>query len=493
MFFNIKHGVAEMNIVIIGNGIIGLTTAFRLASIKNINVVVVGDQTRIGSGSLAAGAMLNSFAEVDSDTFSSEIDRDRFEMSFRATKLWPEFYTAILNCLSEDRIKYYTSLSSKKFFDEPQNSTYIVNSTLADNYDEENFDSIVRALELYKQNFEIVNPANLDGYNPQQRYRATRAIRMEEEGWVSPATFIQMLEESLSTFKNVTFAYQNAIRLNVSSNKIDSLELSDGNVIRGDKYLLANGASYNQILTNSAIRLDGPKIFYGVGTSLEVSLSANQTHPNCIRTPNRGLACGTYTVPQGRSIKDGEFRVLLGATNYISHIPVYSSRVDNINSILRNVTREINQEFDKALVTKVNTGWRPTSSDIYPLIGQTTTYPSLYVCTGTKRDGWHLSPYISNFLTELIASEKTDKLMIHFKPERAPIKNINREQAIEKGVKHLMSAAYQHEFTPSGLVMESDLMRFYKSELEKLHDNIGAIDWGIPVELIGMYKYGHIK
>ena len=56
-----------MHTVIIGNGIIGLTTAFRLArrAGSKDRVTLIGKKIRPGSATLAAGAMLNSFAEIE--------------------------------------------------------------------------------------------------------------------------------------------------------------------------------------------------------------------------------------------------------------------------------------------------------------------------------------------------------------------------------------------------------------------------------------------
>ena len=85
-----------MKIIIIGNGIVALTAAYELVSQKNnTEVVILGGSNRIGSGSLAAGAMLNSFAEIDSETFSSEIESDRFHMSREAANMWPIFFENI--------------------------------------------------------------------------------------------------------------------------------------------------------------------------------------------------------------------------------------------------------------------------------------------------------------------------------------------------------------------------------------------------------------
>lgn len=40
--------------------------------------------------------------------------------------------------------------------------------------------------------------------------------------------------------------------------------------------------------------------------------------------------------------------------------------------------------------------------------------------------------------------------------------------------------------------MVEQLERAIRADLDALHDRIGATDWGIPPELVDMYRYGHV-
>ena len=390
-------------------------------------------------------------------------------------------------------IKDETIADACFFGNNKERFTLIVNGHLANDFDDENFDSIVSALDDWSQKYEIVDPRGIDGYRPAQRYRASRAIKMFDEGWTSPSKFLTMLEQTLKSHPRITFIDSNVKKVLQSGDEISGIELEDSKILSANSYLLANGASFSDLLESSGIMFDGPQIFYGIGTSIEVRPEEGHIHKNCIRTPNRGLACGTYTVPQGVNSEDGFQRVLLGATNYVSHKPIYHSRVNNIRSIFRNAVHEINGSFEKAEVTKINLGWRPVSVDTYPLIGNSTQFKNLCICTGTKRDGWHLSPYLSKVIAMNIYENKTPEIAKKFMPNRKLIFGMGREQAIRKSVKHLISAAYQHEYSPSDINMDKDLSTLYYDQINRLHDTVGAIDWGIPVDMIGMYKYGHVK
>ena len=62
-----------MKYIIIGNGIIALTTAFKLLdklAVKD-ELHIVGPLSRNGSATFAAPAMLNSFAEIDAHSLRS--------------------------------------------------------------------------------------------------------------------------------------------------------------------------------------------------------------------------------------------------------------------------------------------------------------------------------------------------------------------------------------------------------------------------------------
>src|SRR5438270_8872098 len=87
-----------MHTVIAGNGIVALSAAFRLAARLSTGdrITIVGKTARPGSATLAAAAMLNSFAEIEVDTLESELGRYRFELSHLATQMWPRFITDVI-------------------------------------------------------------------------------------------------------------------------------------------------------------------------------------------------------------------------------------------------------------------------------------------------------------------------------------------------------------------------------------------------------------
>jgi len=490
-----------MHTIIAGNGIIGLSIAFRLAieSSSTDRITVVGISNRTGSATLAAGAMLNSFGEIELGSLKKEVDQSHFELSYLSTRMWPEFEREMIDAAGTklpDECAKCQILEGGGCFDR---GTYIVNNTSADSLDDENFEAIVESLKELYEPFDEINPQDIPNYEPEQRSRASRAIYIHNEGWLNPRIVLSKLDAIISNHPIVDVVDGQIERLIKSGSEVESVVLKDGKIIAGDKFVVATGASTSDIIDASNLGIEVMRTFYGVGTSLEIK-SEKYPHTHCIRTPNRGLACGIYSVPVFRNPNSPVDHIMIGATNFLSRKPVYSMRLVNIEFLMRSAMQQINVNFSVADLIRINIGWRPTSQDTYPLIGKT-GIDNLYVVSGTNRDGFHLSPVISKKIVSLLLGKKVksfnkdvENSFRWFVPDRKPIYSLTREEAIEIGTKHLFSAAYQHDYNPSqGGTMDKQIKNMYREDLEKLHDKAGADDWGIHPQMLNMYRNGDVK
>jgi glycine oxidase len=474
-----------LDTLIIGNGVIGLSTAFRLCqrASPQDKIVIVGKQDRPGSATLAAAAMMNCFAEVEAGGLDTELERYRFEVSRSAAQRWPGFARELEAAAEASAPEEGGGLY--------HGGTFIINNTSADDLDELNFDAIVAALQEFDEPFIFVDPKAVPNYDPEQRYRALRAMHIPNEGWLNPRRLVDLLEQALKRFPNLRFIDDEVERIHASTNEIISATTRTGVSLTADKYLLASGATTTDLLALSGIDLGMQRIFYGVGVSIELG-SPNHPHKECVRTPNRGLACGLYTVPYLDGSDRPQDHILIGATNFISPVPQQYGRLTSVESLMRGAIEQINHNFYRADMIRVNVGWRPTSQDSLPLIGGT-RLSNLVVATGTKRDGLHLSPLISEIISALLLGESVDPRFAAFAPDRAPLRLLTREKAIAKTVRHQINAAYQHGFVPSHGPMRKQLEASFRENLERLHDEVGAKDWGIPPEMTDMYRYGHAR
>jgi glycine/D-amino acid oxidase-like deaminating enzyme len=479
-----------MRYVIIGNGIIAMTTAFRL--LKKITagdtVTIIGPQERVGSATLAAAAMLNSFAEIDAYSFRSDTDSYHFELSHLATRMWPDFERELIVTAGE----HLPDACAKCQVDTGgcfEKGTYIVNNTASDELDDLNFNAIVQACKDFNEQFAFVDPRDIPNYFPSTDCRASRAILIHNEGWLNPRIVLEKLDAILKNHPQVRFKNEKANNFIKSEAVIASIVLEGGEKVDGDVFLLANGASASNLMRQSG--LETQPLFYGVGVSLEIK-SPGFAHTKCIRTPNRGGACGIYSAPFFQGHNKENDHILIGASNFISPEPFFNGRVASVAHLLESSIQEINLNFFDAQLIRVNVGWRPTTQDTYPLLGPT-SIDNLVVATGTKRDGFHFSPVISQYIAAVMCGEPVDDRMRIFAPERNPIRDIGREDAISMGVESLISQNYQHGYRPSGIKMDKQFRDYIRRDLEELHDKVGAIDWGIHPEMINMYRRGFAK
>lgn len=480
-----------MDTVILGNGIVALATAFGLAgrSQAKDRITIVGKKDRVGSATLAAAAMLNSFTEIESGSLDAPVDLCRFELGRLAAGMWPKFERELIEAskaCSSKGPKTNAGLPAGPFVEA---GTYVINNTAADDLDDENYDAIVKALERFGEPFQHVSPRDIPNYMPEQRHRATRALLIANEGYLNPRVLIGLLDSILCNHPQVRFVEGNAERLTKTNSGISGVVLENGEVVAGDQFVLATGATVSDLLGKSGLGIDVQRVFYGVGVSVEIQ-SPEFPHTKCIRTPNRGLACGVYSAPYLASPGIPSDHILLGASNFISPTPHFFGRITSIESLLKAGIEQINSNFYRADLIRVNVGWRPTSQDTYPLIGKT-SIANLVIASGTKRDGILMAPLLSKTIVALLHGEPVDKRFAFFAPERKPIRSLTRAKAIEKSVRHLMSASYQHGFTPPKSRMVEQVRQMHRDTLERLHDQVGAHDWGIPSEMLDMYRHGH--
>jgi glycine/D-amino acid oxidase-like deaminating enzyme len=413
-----------MKTVIAGNGIVALTAAFRLAQ-RGGAVAIIGPSSRAGSATLAAPAMLNSFAELDIDTLATDVDRMKFELSRVATLRWDALGAELGGMAALGHGV----------------GTYVL--------DDGDVAPILAACAEYGEPHAIIDAREVPGYAPV--HGVTRAVRLDREGWIDPRRVMAALERALAAAPNVEIIDGVVDHLRSAGGAITGAVLGDGRVVAGTHYLVANGASLSALLAASDLGIAVQRVLYGVGITVELR-SARRA---CLRMQNRSV----YLVPCG------DDRAVIGATNSVSAVPEPGDP-----EAPARLVDAATAAFDRALagceVVRVNVGWRPISLDTYPLLGAT-SIANLAIASGTRRDGFHLAPLIAEYLAALLHGEPTDPRLAVFAPERAPLRTLSRASAIAIALR-----------TGAGEL----------AELERLHDAAGADTWGIPPELLPVYR-----
>src|SRR5262249_60174955 len=118
------------DVIIAGNGVLPLSTAHCLAEEDpGLKIAVVGPSAKPGSASLAAGAMLASFAELEKGALDGAYSKAKFEMSRAAARMWPEWVDSLNRAAGKSRVA-------------GNPGTYPIQNAKADGVDDERFGGV---------------------------------------------------------------------------------------------------------------------------------------------------------------------------------------------------------------------------------------------------------------------------------------------------------------------------------------------------------------
>jgi glycine/D-amino acid oxidase-like deaminating enzyme len=465
-------GRQDFDVTIAGNGAIGNALAIRLShDYPDMRIALVGSKLRPGCASLAAGAMLNVFAELEEGSLAYPTARKKFDLAVQASALWPaqlELLNARLSEVPPVELKL---------------GTHVVSNAVSDEFDDLNFQAIIGYLREYGERFREIDPHEIRGIKPIARSRPLRAILIDNEGTVSSKHLHRAYDEAFSRTRNIS----------VFDTEVDSIDASGtwkiagtkaGDRIASRQIVLAAGVSTQTLIEQLGLESKIPRVVMGVGAAL-ILKSTTAVPEKVFRTPNRGLACGIYVVPY-----DGNY-CYVGATNYISPCAVPLPRVQAVQGLLTAAMEQVNSDLYKAEIHKTIVGYRPTTMDTFPLFGET-SIEGIWIATGTKRDGFHLSPRIAEEFAKCL-NDRRQPFGGTFVPERKLILEVPRHAAIDRAVTHVISTAYQHGFTLPHANWEPLIEDAVRQKVLDAYERSGmsSYPFGIPPELLDMYRYGH--
>lgn len=455
-----------INVVIIGNGILGLAVASGLLKRDpKISVRIVGRRTRPGSASMAAAAMLNSFAELEPGALDEPRDRAKFDASQAAARMWPAF--AAENAIPAPFLRL---------------GTVVVNNTATDDLDDQNFAAIQKYLADFKEPHERIDPKSVRGYQPEARVRATQALYIPREGWVHPDGALEALQTHLAG-RGVRFDDDAVLRLVPGKQGVDHAVLSGGGKLDADLFIVANGSYAQTLCAESGIAPGLMPIVHGVGYTIALASKSVQTE-HVIRTPNRGLACGIYHVPYNPG------SVVVGASNYVTTAPDPNPRIVSIHNLIGGAIDQINTDHARSTLLKINVGYRPTSIDAYPVAGWLND--NTYILSGTKRDGYHLSPYYAEKCSAaILKTEAGDAYLGLCDPYRKPYAFGTVDACARKYARHKLSALSQHGYGMGHTSSSKDLLAHYQGIVSECLGKHGIAS-GIATELIEPLLGGHL-
>jgi glycine oxidase len=461
--------VQKFDIVIVGNGILGISTAYALTlEDPRLKIAVIGSFHRKGSATVAAGAMLNCFAEITKFTATSKHALSKFNMAKEALKRWPEWLGQINSELSP----------TKKLSIIP--GTFVLLNTRAGKRESENYAAIHQALLQCGEPHEEVDPMEIPGINPADDSRPLKSLYIPNEGSLNPIQLLHALEEIIVKNGAVTLIDDWAVRLLVEKDKITGVEVQSGKLYQSDRVLLAAGA-YSQKLLDPISMLQEriPKILAGPGSSL-ILKAKNHQFKHVVRTPTRASSCGIHILPYNEKSQ----LLYMGASNCIRLLPKTQPKGRDVYYLLERAMEQFNQDLHKAELVKWRAGNRPLSFDTFPLIGATSV-AGLWMLTGTYRDGFHESPLLAVSLAKAMLGKQT--LFWHeFQPERLPIEVMSKQQSIEEFSDQYLSVGYEHGMKLPKIAWAATIEEMVYNRAELIYDAL-EIDIGLSPDILFMF------
>lgn len=362
-------------IAIIGNGIAGLSLAYRLSNATAApEIAIYGPSDLRGAyaGSTAAPAMINVLGEITSRVRTSWAARHMLEIGEQAMRLWPEFVERLnrdLEPLGAPPVNLYggTYLLCRRDTEDERSNLHAICETLAERghaFEELNLARPLRHRVIGQERFE-------------------QGIFVPGEMFLNAGKLLNGLRTVLSTHENVVF------RSTMVEKVDENRAVHDRNGVREDfdAVVLANSFGFNDLVEKLGIG-DVPLMIpvYGIGSIMP----ATSDEPFTVRTPTFGASCGDYAV------------------HYPGHLYVGASAIANTHRV--EITTHLQRSLDfydpdlNLNELHLVGGIRAMSQDTYPVIGS--LGPGIWAAAGFYKSGITLAPYVSDLLAREILGKR---------------------------------------------------------------------------------------
>ncbi|TCO62740.1 NAD(P)/FAD-dependent oxidoreductase [Actinocrispum wychmicini] len=415
------------DVVVVGNGALGLSLGLTLAR-RKVRVAVLGEPHRPWAASTAAGAMNGCFGEVTTTLVASDHGRYKLDMDVQARKMWPEWSKQLADETGQPNVQT------------ADGTVVHLNTVGSPGIDEGNYAAIRTQLDKYEEPYEDIDPADVEWMVAHASQRSLKAFFIPGEHAVDSHRLLDQLQQSYLLAGGVLIA-ESALRLEYADGQIQGVSLTSGETVSAKDVVLAAGVRSQDLLdTVPDIARRVPRLVSGYGVSALIDTEDNTSPKSVIRTPNRAFACGLHIVPRG----DG--KVYVGATNIITPEPQDTPVLRDVQFLLDCAHRQVRTNLWNSGLSRLQVGNRPVSLDAFPLLGQTEGLAGLWMMTGTYRDGLHLSPLLAKEMAARILGEEPQLELERFRPVRAPIQPMTREEAVDQAVTHMLATGWEYNW-----------------------------------------------
>ncbi|CAL9465253.1 D-amino acid dehydrogenase [Actinosynnema sp. ALI-1.44] len=453
----------DRDVVVVGNGVIGLSVAFELSRrAPELRVAVVGPPDRPMAASAAAGAMLNCFGEVTPSTCTHPASAAKFAVAKAALDAWPGWLDALGDRADGTRAR--RSLRP---------GTFVVLSSAAGDGTTAHFHAIEAALRECGEPFDEVTPDAVEGLHPADHARPLRTLHLRREGCIDAREVLALLEEALRA-NGVGIVPATVRELDTAGGRVRGVRLAGGETIAAPDVVLAAG-SLTQEFVERLPAGSVPPLLHSTGLAVRTRRTAFPGFTHVVRTPNAVGGCGIHLVPLA-----GRGHEYVGATNILHFQPAPGPGVGVTAGLLGDACEQFDHRLGLSQVTAWLTGRRPITLDGFPLIGPVASCAGLVLATGTYRDGFHSSPVIARHVTDVLLGGAVEHPHFgRFAVERLPIERTTVEESVEAFVRHEVDAATANGLRLPYFLDPELLARRHREVAERIHDQLDG-----PIALI---------
>lgn len=264
---------------------------------------------------------------------------------------------------------------------------------------------VCQTKEALRHEIELVEIANQYGLDasqlsrketekmdPNVQYNMEGAVYFGCDGWMTPNAFMKQFKSLLIT-KGVKIEFNTELQaINTKGNKISEF-ITDKRNYQADEYVIAAG-SWSPLLMKS-LNIDLP-LQPGKGYSFTV-----ENPPVMPKLPSILVEARVATTPMLHGFRVAGTMEISGINHEIN-----SARVQGIvDSVKEAIPAYQQYNFD---TIKPWAGLRPCTPDGLPYIGRTKSIDNLLVGTGHAMLGWTLGPITGKLLTQNIVGQSLD-------------------------------------------------------------------------------------
>ncbi len=456
----------KFDFAVVGNGSVGCLTALELEkTFPNATIALIGPSHRPQSASLAAGAMANVYAEIESVPALIQGDMDNaLAVGREGSRMWREF-------LSEyDFSEIITA-----------ENTVVYLQDRASSFERENFNLSLTQVLMDSRGHSLED-TEIQAIFPETYKSKVSAYSILGEFALDTQLLFAKLDSLFDASRSISLIDSSVAQVDPHSRII---LLESGSTVEAGNIVVSNGSYASQVLPQGMIT----RTLSGFGTAVEVTHGG--TLPggvlgNVIRTVNRGGAqCGLHTVPRRGN------RLYIGAGNTIQLNAPSALRVETVRYLIDRFQQEfVGPQAGYDLNGRLIFGSRPRTLDGFPSIGPILD-GKIFVITGTNRAGLTWSPRLAREAAQWFMNGTRSLEFSEWHPERKLRSFGTEEESIRYFVASRLAAAQEHGLASNkGALFEREkelqtVAEGFLTKIKRQHPNLlhgGVIHpdhWGL--------------